>query len=122
MKKTILVLAITLLTCQLSFAQAGSLIKPKVKKQQAPELMTKSVQGTIDAIVLADTTKKIKPEVSIKEDSGTIEKFSLAKTSIVDASSAHLTISQLKVGDKVKASYLMNKDGSRELKSLTVSK
>ena len=117
MKKATFIVSLILTTGLCFGAEQEGTVK---MSKPSGAIATQVVQGTIDSINLADPAKKLKAEISLKQENGSVVKFLLSEPVVYDGNSMHITLSQLKTGEKAKVQYFTTKEGVREAKSITL--
>ena len=87
-----------------------------------PQAATKMAQGTLDAINIGYTAKKVPADIALKEDNGSVIKFLVTHPSVMAVDNKHITLAQLKAGEKARVEYVINATGQNKAKSIMLMK
>ena len=119
MKKSIVILTGLFFIPGLCFGAEST----AAKMSNPPSLISlKVVQGTIDAVNLADPAKKLPSDISMKADNGTEMKFLVTHPSVMDTNNDRIQLTQLKAGDKAKVQNTTNTQGKNKAQTITLVK
>ncbi len=119
MKKMFFALLVVTLASSLCFAQQPS--APVAKAAPAP-VVTKTLVGTVDAVLIGDAVKGVKSQIAIVDDKG--QKMSLtvkSGTPINAKDGKKLTLSEVKKGNKVVVEYTINRAGTHKAQSIKLA-
>jgi len=119
MKKMLFALFAVTLVSSLCFAQQPTAV---VSKAAPAPVVTRTLIGTVDAVLIGDAAKGIKSQISVVDEKG--QKMSLtvkSGTPINAKDGKKLTLSEVKKGNKVVVEYTINRAGTHKAQSIKLA-